>query len=137
VSDAIRVSATLAGHSRIDFDKKPIKKVLRQQGGEIRKVARRLVARRAISGPGEMPGRQSGVLMRSIKVKVSSGGFWARVSPFKTNEMEVFYPAFLYYGSVKRGIEKRANYMESALDTRRAAAKDAIRTALQGALKPR
>jgi hypothetical protein len=84
-----------------------------------------------------MPGRRSGVLQRSIKVKVSSGGFWAKVAPYKTNEMKVFYPAFLFYGSAKRNIEKRGNYMEFALNTRRAAAQGAIQSALQGALKPR
>ena len=133
----MQISVAFAGHSRIDFDKKPIKKVLRQQGGEVRKVARRLVARRAISAPGEMPGRQTGVLMRSIKVKVASGGFWARISPFKTNEMEVFYPAFLFHGSTKRNIQKRANYMAVALDARRLSAQGAIQSALQGALIPR
>ena len=95
------------------------------------------MARRAISGAGEMPGRDSGVLWRSIRVKVSSGGFWARISPFKTSEMEIFYPAVLYYGSVKRNIEKRDNYMANALDARRSAAQGAISSALKGALKPR
>jgi len=137
MTSGVQVSVGFAGHSRIDFDKKPIKRTLRQQAGEIRKVARRLVARRAISGPGEMPGRRSGVLQRSIKVKVSSGGFWAKVAPYKTSEMKVFYPAFLFHGSAKRNIEKRGNYMEFALNTRRAAAQVAIQSALQGALKPR
>lgn len=134
---SIEVHATLAGHTRLDFDKRLIKRALRQQGGEIRKEARRLVARRAISGAGDMPGRDSGVLWRSIKVKVSSGGFWARVSPFKTSEMKVFYPAFLYYGVAERNIEKRGNYMSTALDARRDAAQSAIATALKSALKPR
>ncbi|APW38973.1 hypothetical protein RD110_18640 [Rhodoferax koreense] len=133
----VHVSVSFAGHTRIDFDKKPIKRTLRQEGAQIRKQARRLLSRRAVSVPGEMPGRQTGALMRSIKVKVASGGFWAKVAPYKTNEMKKFYPAFLFYGSTKRNFEKRGNYMESALDTRRAAAQSAIRSALQGALKPR
>lgn len=137
MSGGIQVSATLAGHSRIDFDKKAIKKVLRSEGGQIRKAARRLVARRAVSAPGEMPGRDTGVYMRSVKVKVSSGGFWARISPFKTNEMEVFYPAFLYHGVTRRNIEKRGNPMIVALDSRRGAAQAAITSALKSSLKPR
>lgn len=143
MSAGVNVTATIVGHSRIDFDKRAIKKTLRQQGGEIRKLARRLVARRAISGPGEMPGRDSGVLMRSIKVKVSSGGFWAKVAPYKTSEMKVFYPAFLFYGSNKVGrgrngiLAKRDNYMINALDQRRAAAQAAIFNALRNNLKPR
>jgi hypothetical protein len=133
----IQVNATLAGHSRIDFDKRLIRKVLRQQGGGIRTAARRLVATRAISAPGAMPGRDGGAYWRSIKVKVSSGGFWARIAPFKTNEMPIFYPAVLYYGSKRRSIEARANPMTDALEQRRTVAQAAIRSALQGALIPR
>lgn len=136
MSAPFAVSSTLVGHERIDFDKKAIRKVLRQQGGEIRKLARRLVARRGISGPGEMPGRDSGVLMRSIKVKVGSGGFWAKVAPYKTSEMKVFYPAFLYYGT-SRGLAKRDNYMSNALGQRRGAAQVALYDALRNNLKPR
>ncbi len=132
----VQVSVNVAGHNRIDFDKKAIRKVLRQQGGEIRKLARRLVARRAISGPGQMPGRVSGTLMRSIKVKVASGGFWTKIAPYKTSEMKVFYPAFLYYGT-SRGLAKRDNYMTDALGQRRVAAQAAIYSALRNNLKPR
>lgn len=133
----IEVNATLVGHSRIDFDKRLIRRALRQEGGKVRTAARRLVARRAVSASGEMPGRDTGALWRSIKVKVSSGGFWARISPFKTNEMPMYYPAVLYYGSKRRNIEARGNYMTTALEQRRSGAQDAIRSALQGALKPR
>jgi hypothetical protein len=83
-----------------------------------------------------MPGRSSGVLMRSIKVKVGSGGFWAKVAPQKTSEMKDFYPAYLYYGT-SRGVEKRGNYMATALGQRRDAAQAAIGSALRNALKPR
>lgn len=133
----IEVHATLVGHSKIDFDKRKIRRALRSEGGKLRTAARRLVARRGISAPGEMPGRDTGALWRSIKVKVSSGGFWARVSPFKTNEMPMFYPAVLYHGSKRRNIEARGNYMSDALDLRRTAAQAAIRSALQSALIPR
>ena len=137
MSGGFEVHASIVGHTRLDFDKKPIRRALVKQGGEIRKAARRLVARRAISGPGEMPGRDSGALFRSIKVKVASGGFWAKVAPYKTQEMKVFYPAFLYYGSQKRNIAQRGNYMAQALDVRRDAARGAIFAALQLSLKPR
>ena len=74
--------------------------------------------------------------MRSIKVKVSSAGFWAKVAPTKTSEMKAFYPAFLYYGT-SRGVAKRANYMADALNQRRAVAQAAIFDALRNNLKPR
>lgn len=133
----IEVNATLVGHSKIDFDKRKIRRALRSEGGKLRTAARRQVARRAVSSAGEMPGRDTGALWRSIKVKVSSGGFWARVSPFKTNEMPMFYPAVLFYGSKRRNIEARGNYMSDALEQRRTAAQAAIKSALQSALVPR
>lgn len=132
----ISVYATIEGHSRIDFDKRAIKKVLRKAGGDIRKAARRLVARRAVSSPGDFPGRDTGALLRSIKLKVSSGGFWAKVEPQKTPEMKSFYPAFLFYGT-KRGVAKRGNYMIAALDAQRENVRGQIRDALKHSLVPR
>jgi len=132
----IEVNATIIGHSKIDFDKRIIRKVLRKEGGEVRKIARRLVARRGISSPGDFPGRDSGALFRSIKSKVSSGGFWVKIAPQKTAEMgKDFYPAFLFYGTPR--MAKRANYMIEALDQRRAPARAAIRAGLDSAIKPR
>lgn len=104
---SVQVSVGLAGHKRIDFDKRAIKRTLRSEAGQIRKLARRLVSRRAASAPNEMPGRQSGALMRSIRVKVSSGGFWAKIAPYMTSEMQEFYPAFLFYGVKSQGRIKR------------------------------
>lgn len=132
----ISVHATLEGHSRIDFDKRAIKKALRKAGGDIRKAARRLVARRAVSSPGDFPGRVTGALLRSIKLKVSSGGFWAKVEPQKIPEMKSFYPAFLFYGT-KRGVAKRSNYMIAALDVQRENVRSQIRDALKHSLVPR
>lgn len=135
MNHSLSVKAEVFGLTRIDFDKKIIKRTLRSEAGAVRKVARRLLSRRAVSVAGQAPGRASGVLMRSIKVKLGSGGFWAKVAPRKTNEMKVFYPAFLYYGT--KNIAKRENYMAFALETRREAAQAAISGALRVALKPR
>ena len=60
--DDSTVSVRMTGHTRIDFDRKKIRKVLRGQGREIQKEARRLVARRAVSGAGDNPGRDTGAL---------------------------------------------------------------------------
>lgn len=132
----VELHTTLTGHSKIDFDKRKVRKALRQQGAVIRKKARKLVARRAISGAGDNPGRDTGALMRSIKVKVFGGGFGVIVAPYKTDEMgDDFYPAFLYYGTPT--VKKRANYMIEALDSTRESAKRAIREALKDSLIPR
>jgi hypothetical protein len=78
----------------------------------------------------------TGALLRSIKLKVSSGGFWAKVEPQKTPEMKSFYPAFLFYGT-KRGVAKRSNYMIAALDAQRENVRSQIRDALKHSLVPR
>jgi hypothetical protein len=145
----------MAGHERIDFDRKKVRKALRAGGRDVQKEARRLVARRALSGADDAPGRRTGALWRSIKNKVSRSGFLVKVAPQKTSEMgNDFHPAFLYYG-VRNGskrtkdhrkkgdtgtgwrIEKRANYMAEALDHKRAGATKALESALKDSLVPR
>ncbi|WP_106856205.1 hypothetical protein [Caballeronia novacaledonica] len=119
---------------------------MRARGRDIQKEARRLVAWRALSRPGEYPGRDSGTLWRSIKSKVSRSGFLVRIAPQKTPEMgKDFYPAFLWYGVRRQGgeqgsgwrIEPRENYMTVALDKRREVSENAIKAALKDALIPR
>lgn len=94
------LNVRLDGFTRIDFERKKIRKALRAAGRAIQKEARRLVSRRAISNPGEYPGKTSGKLQRSIQVKLSKSGFLVRVAPYdKSGSMGVFYPALLYYGT--------------------------------------
>lgn len=132
------VNTTITGFKTVDFHKKKIRKVLRSEGGKIRKIARGLVMRRAISNSDEYPGRRTGRLMRSIKAKVSRSGFLVRVSPQKTAEMgEDFYPAFLFYGSITNNLAKRKNYMEEALVRRREGARAAILDALKDSIQAR
>lgn len=98
------VHAEISGFSRIDFDKKKIRKALRIEGRAIQKISRALVSRRVISKAGEYPGKETGQLARSIQVKVSRSGFLARIAPYnKSNAMKVFYPALLYYGVKTHG----------------------------------
>lgn len=146
------IHETITGHQRIDFDKKQVRKAMRKFGAEIRKDARRRVARRGVSGPGDNPGRDSGELYRSIKVRVSRSGFLARISPEKTAGMKEFYPAFLHYGVTgkprrkdhreqpkdgKWRIAPRANYMTDALEARSDSICTGLRNMLQDALIPR
>jgi hypothetical protein len=127
------------GFSRIDFDKVKIRKAMRTIGRDVQKQARKLVAKRGrASSPGQAPSRASGVLQRSIKVKVSRPGFLVRVAPEKTPAMgKDFYPAFLHYGSEKNNLKPRSNYMVDALEIRRSHARSVLSSALQNALIPR
>ena len=137
----IRVDVGLEFHKTIDYDRKAMRRALTQGAGDVRKEARRLVARRAIaSQPGEAPARQTGRLMRSIGVVTrGSKGGWIKIGPktFKGADAGFFYPAVLFYGSTKMNIAKRANYMEIALKNKRETVRSQIRATLQDALVPR
>lgn len=148
----LEVNETITGHSRIDFDKKLVRRAMVRFGADIRKDARRRVARRAVSGAGEYPGRSTGELFRSIKSKVSKSGFLVRVWPTKTDAMKEFYPAFLHYGVTGRPRRKdhreqskdgkwriapRGNYMTDALQDRSDTIRAGLRNMLMDALKPR
>lgn len=143
-------------YQTIDFDKTEIKKAMREVGKLIRKDARKFVASRTKNA--NYPRKQTGVLQRSIRYKVSKPGFLVRVSPFMTNEMKEFYPAYLYNGvrqSPLRGRERvrarrkgglkskpfriephRRNYVYDALEKNRIHVKSIVFNALKGALKP-
>ena len=134
----INLDVGLKFHKIIDYDRKAMRRALARGAAHIRKEARRIVSRRAVSAPGAMPGMQTGVLRRAIGI-VSKGtkGGWVKVGVRKTKEMTDFYPAFLFYGSVKTGLAKRGNFMISALENKRDGVRTEIRAALKDALVPR
>lgn len=88
--------------SRVDFDRVPVNKVIAKEAREIRKIARRMIARRAISVAGDFPGRQTGALWRSIRVRVNKRYSFAVIRPEKTAEMGSFHPYMLLRGTKKR-----------------------------------
>jgi len=124
-------------HKAIDYDRRAMRKALASGAAVIRKNARRLVSRRAISNPGEFPGMQSGALRRAIGV-VSRGskGGWVKVG-VRSIPGHFFHPASLYYGSQKIGLAKRGNYMEKSLSNSAATVRSGVREALKASLVPR
>ena len=91
------------GHRKIDFDRRLVRKALMKSGREIRKEARRLVARQAVSKPGENPGKRRGYLQRAIDLVTpySKVGFWVKVEPTTRGIKKsgrIYYPAVLFYG---------------------------------------
>jgi hypothetical protein len=117
----------------IDFDKKQIRRAMKQAGKLVTKDAQKAVGKTMKSAPGQYPGRRSGLLQRSIKAKVSRSGFLVRVAPQMVPGMKQFYPAFLWYGvrrkpgakrdkrskgSASTRIEPRGNYMIDTLEGR-------------------
>jgi len=153
VGQKFEINATLDGLTRVDFDKKEIRAVMRKVGRDVRNEARRLVSRRAVSLPDEYPGMQSGQLKKSIKEKVSPAGFLVTISPRRNMFVgDNYYPAMLYYG-VRRGaarnkshkaqtlsgpwrIAPRANFMVDAAEHRREFAQTAIMQGLENSIKP-
>lgn len=133
----LELAVGLAGHKIIDYDRRAMRKALVRGAADVRKEARRMLARKAVSQPGEVPGMQSGELRRSIGV-VSRGsrGGWVKVAP-RTIKGSDFYPAFLFYGSPSTGLDPRANFMEMALQNRSEAIRSEIRRALSESLVPR
>lgn len=124
-------------HKTIDYDRKAMRRALVKGAAEVRKEARRIVSRRAISAPGEFPAQQTGQLKRAIGVvsKGSKGG-WIKVG-VRSIKGSVFYPAFLFYGSPKTGLAARGNFMTAALQTKREGVRGMIRAALKDSLVPR
>ena len=92
-----------------DFDTKVLKKNFRKVGGEVRKIARRLVSKKAISRAGGFPGMDTGLLRKSIQAKVSRSGFSVGIASYPINGMDVFYPPFVYWGHRGPGSDRDAN----------------------------
>jgi len=132
---AVDVKVTLQPNiSKLWFEKRELKAAIRLGARQVQKEARRLVARRAISAAGDFPGYDTGTLSKAIKIKVGSGGGYARVEPQKTAAMEDYYPAFLHYGT-SRGLKPRKNYMTAALNNKQGEIRRAIKRSLIGAIK--
>lgn len=134
----IQLEVGLRFHKIIDYDRKALRRAMREGAAQVRKEARRIVSSRAVSLAGEFPGMRSGALKRAIGVvgRGSKGG-WIKVGVRKTTQMKDFYPAFLFYGSPKTGLAKRGNFMSTALQNKRDSVRSAIRSALRDSLVPR
>ncbi len=133
----VRLFVGLDFHQAIDFDRRHLRRALIQGARVVRKEARTLVARRIVSQPGEFPGQQSGALRRAIGVigKGSKGG-WIKVG-VRAIPGSFYYPAVLFYGSPKRHIAARGNFMTAALAHKSEEIRDQVRSALRHALVPR
>jgi hypothetical protein len=137
---SLEVNVTIAGHKRIDFDRKPVRRAVALESREVRKLARKLVSRRSVSMPGEYPGLSAGNLRRSISARVKGRGFVGIVSIRPTPKMQAdkFFPDILVRGTRKTNrIKPRANFITDAMETRRPAIESALLAALQSSLIPR
>lgn len=134
---------------RLDFNKREIRKGMRVAGRLVQRASRSKIRKGA--GLGDYPAGRSGLLARSISVKVSRPGFLVRVGPNKTAAMGPdFYPAYLFYGVTgnaarkdrkaqpkagKWRIKPRGNYMADALQEQAGNVRSVLEGALSAALK--
>ncbi|MDO9236003.1 MAG: hypothetical protein Q7U28_08230 [Aquabacterium sp.] len=132
------LSVGLEFHKIIDYDRRAMRAALVKGAAEVRKEARRIVSRRAVSLAGDFPGLQTGTLKKAIGT-VSKGrkGGWIKIGVRRSDAMRYFYPAYLFYGSPKTGLAKRGNFMTTALANKRDTVRGQIRSALQNSLVPR
>ena len=119
--------------SRLDFDKREIRKGFNKVGRLVQKEGRKLTGKaKTRSSEDGYPAQRTGRLTKSIKPKVSKSGFMVRIMPDKSAGMKAYYPAYLHYG-VRSGavrtrghrrqedrgrgwrIAPRKNFMEDAL----------------------
>jgi len=126
-----------------EVSKRDLRNALRRAGRDVQKEARRMVARRAISQAGAAPGRITGALQKSIGLVMPSmkqDRQWVKIYPLTkkiTPQAGIYYPAMLYYGSKKRNIEPRSNYMVEALNARRSRVRSIIAGAIRASLEGR
>lgn len=137
------IHVRLFGFQRIDYDRKPIRKVLRAEGRELRDVARKFVSTRGVSSNGDYPGLRTGLLRRSVRERVLRGGFAVVVEPTrkvieaKRGYEDAAYPWILNAGVKNTRLGRRADYVQAGLRRRTDAATESIRAALETALVPR
>lgn len=142
------------GFRTIDYDPKELRKPLQKAGQAVRKIARKFISRRAVSEAGGFPGKDSGEMQRSLRVKMSRSGYSVAVYPTKTSRMQAYYPAFVVYGHrgpgsetveqarrhKKRPGEKvakpRKNFVPAAAEKYAGQFEDAMSDALAQAIKP-
>ncbi|MDB2704911.1 hypothetical protein N9Y67_00050 [Pseudomonadota bacterium] len=129
----------MVDHSKIEingisifrFDRSRLTDELTQEGKNVAKIARRLVSRTAISNAGELPGKVTGRLQRTIKSKVFSSGMGVVIT-HKLRSNEDRYPFMLAYGTPT--IEARQDHIATAFSKRRFAALSVLKVTLKKAI---
>ena len=143
----IELHERLFGHRRIDFNKRKLRKALREGAKLIRREGRKLAGKKKGSGrryrvwgdiphqasaPGAPPAKLTGALQRSIFYRtMDRDGLSMSVGP---SVRRVFYARFLAFGTEK--MEARP-FMETALSRHEGAIRTMLRSALRDSLEPR
>ncbi|WP_207458651.1 HK97-gp10 family putative phage morphogenesis protein [Azospirillum sp. SYSU D00513] len=143
----IELHEKLVGHRRIDFDRKKLRKAVREGAKLVRREGRRLAGKKAGGGkayrvwgdmlhkgsaPGEAPTKVTGTLQRSIFYRtLDDNGLSMSVGPAARR---VFYARFLAAGTQKMAARP---FMGEALERTESPVRDFLRAGLEESLTPR
>lgn len=125
---------TLTQFQLWDFDLTQLSDGLSREGKLIRRDARRLVARGAISKAGEYPGKDSGTLRRTISFKKFSNQLGVYITQ-KMKSGQYRYPFALINGSPETGLEPRADYIADTFEERKVYVQQMLRNAMKKSFK--
>jgi len=101
-----------------DFNPDILSAGLKRQGDAVEDLARRLVSRNAVSKAGELPGKQSGKLQKTIKVKMFRNKMGVIIT-HRLKSDDDRYPFMLAYGTKK--LAPREDHIATAMRARRSA----------------
>jgi HK97 gp10 family phage protein len=143
----LEINERLIGHKTIDFDRKALRKAVREGAKLVRREGRKLAGKRSGAGrkyrvrggvrhrasaPGQPPAKISGALQKSIFYRtMDKGGLAMSVGP---SIRRVFYARFLAGGT--KHMEARP-FMTEALRRHEPSIRQGLRAALVDALVPR
>lgn len=116
------------------FDLTVLSDGLSEQGKLIRRDARRLVARAAVSKAGEYPGKDSGTLAKTISFKKFRSGLGVYIT-HKMKSGQYRYPFALVNGSAETGLEPRADYIADTFESRKVYVQAMLRSSLRKSIR--
>ena len=145
----IELHESLIGHRSIDFDRRALRKAVREGAKLVRREGRKLAGRKQGAGrhyrvwgdtphqasaPGAPPAKLTGALQRSIYYRtMEKGGMSMSVGP-STSKRRAFYSRFLAFGT--KNMDARP-FMGDALERQESRVRGLLREALRDSLVPR
>ncbi len=98
-----------------DLDRKAVMKALRESSKLVKQQSKKLISRKKVSKPGELPGKRTGRMRRAIKTISSRKKYklWSVVQ-IKSIPDAYFYPAVIMYGRKDGTLKSRKNPITEA-----------------------
>ena len=125
------------GLKTVDFDRKIVMAALRQAAKNIQKESRNLLKLKRVSKEGEVPGRLTGRLFKSVKVHASKrkDRYWAKTQIDSFEDGEDWYPAPLFYGRKDGSLKPRLDPVSTTGERQADKNAELVQKALESSLK--